>query len=267
MTSEVLYIPHGGGPLPLMPDSSQGKLTVFLRELPKRLQRPDAIVVLSAHWEASPVQITSAMSPSLYFDYYGFPPETYEYQYPCPGAPQLAEKLAQHLQGKGIEVQLDDQRGLDHGVFVPLLLMYPSADIPVIQLSLHADLDAGFHLQLGDAMRDLGVDKLLWLGSGYSFHNMQALMSKKDDEPDELNIAFEDWLANTLTNRSLSQTDRMLQLQNWQQAPGGLYCHPREEHLLPLHICLGLGNNPASNWFDDRVGGFRCSAWYWQLPA
>ncbi len=267
MSSEVLYIPHGGGPLPLMENASQSKLTLFLQGLSARLQRPDAIVVLSAHWEATPVQVTAAESPSLYFDYYGFPPETYEYQYPCPGNPELANRVVSHLQSRGLAAEADTKRGLDHGVFVPLLLMYPDADIPVIQLSLNASLDAGFHLELGQALHDLGVNRLLWLGSGYSFHNMQALISKQDDAPDSLNIAFEDWLANTLTNESLSLEQRLDQMRHWQQAPGAAYCHPREEHLLPLHICLGLGNTAARNWFDDQVGGFRTSAWYWQIPA
>ena len=265
MTSEVLYIPHGGGPIPLMPASSQGKLTLFLQSLTQRLQKPDAIVVLSAHWEAEPVSVTAASSPELYFDYYGFPPETYEYQYPCAGHPELARTLVDELQGNGVNAVLDEQRGLDHGVFVPLLLMYPQADIPVIQLSLHPGLDAQFHLQLGAALRGLSADNVLWLGSGYSFHNMKALMSKRDDTPDALNIAFEDWLSETLSDPKLTDTARDQRMVEWKTAPGALYCHPREEHLLPLHICLGLGNGQAVNWFDDQVGGFRSSAWYWQI--
>lgn len=264
MTSEVLYVPHGGGPIPLMPESSQQTLTLFLQGLGERLQKPRAIVVLSAHWEANPIQITSVASPQLYFDYYNFPPETYQYQYACPGHPQLAEQIQQHLQFKGIEATLNQERGLDHGVFVPLILMYPKADIPVIQLSLHPNLDATFHLEMGKAMADLEFDKLLWLGSGYSFHNMKALMTKRDDDVDELNTAFEDWLTETMSDQSISQQQRYQRLAEWKQAPGALYCHPREEHLLPLHICAGLGNGPASNWFDARVGGFRTTAWHWQ---
>ena len=247
-----------------MPGSGQQILADFLRSLGGRLKKPDAIIVLSAHWEASPVQLTSALSPPLYFDYYNFPPETYEYQYACPGHPQLATQIHEHLKAKGIESTLNEDRGLDHGVFVPLILMYPAADIPVIQLSLHPDLDAAFHLELGQALADLNVDNLLWLGSGYSFHNMRALMSKRDDNPDELNIAFEDWLADTMADEAIDQSERHNRLADWKQAPGALYCHPREEHLLPLHICAGLGAGPAANWFDDRVGGFRTSAWYWQ---
>ncbi len=264
MTSEVLYVPHGGGPLPLMAGSNQQILAHFLRGLGNRLQKPDAIVVLSAHWEANPVQITSAVSPRLYFDYYNFPAETYEYRYACPGHPALAQQIHQQLQLQGIDSSLNDERGLDHGVFVPLILMYPEADIPVIQLSLHPDLDAYFHLQLGKTLAALEFDILLWLGSGYSFHNMGALMSKADDLPDELNIAFEDWLTETLADEDISQQQRLQRLAAWKQAPGALYCHPREEHLLPLHICAGLGGGAAANWFDDRVGGFRTTAWYWQ---
>ena len=264
MTSEVLYIPHGGGPMPLLPESRQQPLSLFLQGLGDKLRKPDAIVVLSAHWEADPVQITSASSPELYFDYYGFPPETYEYQYPCPGHPQLAQQIADHLNNRKIQVKLDAERGLDHGVFVPLMLMYPQADIPVIQISLRPDLDAGFHVALGTALSDFEFDNLLWLGSGFSFHNMKALMSKRDDSPDALNQAFEDWLAETLSAENLSIEDRTKRLAEWQQAPGGLYCHPREEHLLPLHICFGLGQGAATNWFDGQVGGFRSSAWYWQ---
>ena len=177
----ILYIPHGGGPLPLLNAPGYDGMNRFLREFPAGIGRPDAIVVVSAHWEEPVISVTAASSPPLLFDYYGFPAETYEYRYPAPGAPALAERIRDLLHQAGIDNRPEQERGFDHGLFVPLLLMYPEADIPCLQLSLSNGLDAGFHIRLGRALAGLRQDNLLILGSGYSFHNMQALMSKQDD--------------------------------------------------------------------------------------
>ena len=259
----VLYIPHGGGPLPLLDDPAHAGLNRFLRNYPGGIDRPDAIIVVSAHWEEHQIGITASPSPPLLFDYHGFPAETYEYRYPAPGQPQLAMRLQQMLQQAGIESKLDDARGLDHGVFVPLLLMYPAADIPCVQVSLSASLDAALHLRIGKALAALKQENLLVLGSGFSFHNMQALTSKHDDSVDPRNQAFEDWLAQTCTDTSLAETERERRLADWQSAPHARYCHPREEHLLPLQVCYGIGQGPAQQVFRQPVARFITSAYQW----
>ena len=128
--SPVLYIPHGGGPLPLLGDPGHEELVQFLREIPTRLPRPEALLVVSAHWEAPVPTVQGAPQPGMLYDYYGFPDESYQLQYPAPGAPELALKIVQALDAAGVQTARDNERGFDHGLFVPLLLMYPEADIP-----------------------------------------------------------------------------------------------------------------------------------------
>ncbi|MDJ0957005.1 MAG: class III extradiol ring-cleavage dioxygenase [Arenicellales bacterium] len=264
MTSAtILYFPHGGGPLPLLNDPGHARLNHFLRRYPDTIAKPDAIVVISAHWEEPVITISAAQSPTLLFDYYGFPPETYEYQYPASGHPQLAERVHTMLRQAEIDSTLDHARGFDHGVFVPLLLMYPDADIPCIQVSLSSSLDAGLHIRIGRALNGLKNDNLLVLGSGFSFHNMQVLMGKRGEAIDDRNREFEAWLARTCSDNSLSETEREQLLTRWELAPHARYCHPREEHLLPLHVCYGIAQQSATLVFQNQVSGFIASAYQW----
>lgn len=263
MTATVIYIPHGGGPLPLIDEAGNRNMNAYLRSIPESISSPDAIIVISAHWEEPVVSITSNPNPALLFDYYGFPPETYEYQYPAPGQPQLAERAAGLLREAGIEVRLDDDRGLDHGVFVPLLLMYPEAGIPCIQISLCDSLDPAFHIEVGRALSSLKAENLLILGSGFSFHNMQVFM-KASTEDDPENLAFEQWLAETCSDRNLSENEREHRLSHWEQAPGARYCHPREEHLLPLQVCYGMAGGPGEVSYQKATANqIVCSAYRW----
>lgn len=259
----ILYIPHGGGPLPLLDDPGHANLNRFLRTHPATMAKPEAIVVVSAHWEETPVTITAAPAPPLLFDYYGFPAETYEYQYPARGHPELAERVQGLLQQAGIDSRLDHQRGFDHGMFVPLMLMYPEADIPCIQVSLGASLDAAEHIEIGKALAGLKTENLLVLGSGFSFHNMKALMGKRDDSIDPRNQEFENWLAETCSAAGLPDTERGQRLIDWESAPHARYCHPREEHLLPLQVCYGIGQGVAKRVFQEPVAGFIASAYQW----
>ncbi len=260
----ILYIPHGGGPMPLLDDPGHAAMSRFLRAYPATIERPDAILVISAHWEAPRVTVTAAARPPLIFDYYGFPAETYEYEYSAPGAPDLAARVREMLTQAGIDAELDAERGFDHGLFVPLLLMYPMADIPCIQVSLVEGLDPGLHLRIGKALTALKSENLLILGSGLSFHNMQALMRKNDDSVDPRNHAFEDWLTSICTDPVTDEHARESALINWESAPQARYCHPREEHLLPLQVCYGVGQAAARSVFRDEVMGFLSSAYQWR---
>ena len=259
----IVYIPHGGGPLPLMNDPGHAAVSRFLREFPANIAKPDAILVFSAHWEEADIAITAAPNPRLLFDYYGFPPETYQYAYPAPGHPQLAGRVYDLLNRAGIDARLDNERGFDHGLFVPLMLMYPAAEIPCIQVSLSTSLDAGLHLRIGKALSSLKSENLLLLGSGFSFHNMDALMSKRDDAPDPANLEFEAWLAQTCCDASLTEAQREQRLVEWQSGPHARYCHPREEHLLPLQVCYGIGQGAARLLFQQPVARFLSSAYQW----
>jgi len=261
--SPTLYIPHGGGPLPLLGDKGHLELVRFLEEIPREFETPDAILVISAHWEESKPTITSGKLPPLIYDYYGFPKESYDIQYPAPGSPELASKIHSLLAANKIEAVLDDQHGFDHGLFVPLKIMYPAATIPCVQLSLVHNLDAGFHIEIGKALSALRKENILILGSGFSFHNLRAMLRPDNAQGDSQNIEFENWLIETCTDPSLPENERTNNLAHWEQAPHARYCHPREEHLLPLHVCYGVGQTAAKLAFNGTVIGKKTSAYLW----
>lgn len=261
--STVLYIPHGGGPLPLLGDEAHLELTHFLTAIASEFARPSAIVVISAHWEQQVASITSASRPPIIYDYGGFPEESYHIQYPAPGNPQLAQTVLQVLQERGIQANLDARRGFDHGLFVPLKIMYPDAEIPCIQVSLLNSLDPQAHIELGQALSSLNQHNLLVLGSGLSFHNLRAIFSHKTGEQDTKNEAFEDWLVETCTDSGLTTQQRRERLVNWAKAPFARYCHPREEHLLPLQVCYGIKQTAARLVFDGKIMGKRSTAYLW----
>lgn len=262
----IIFLPHGGGPLPLMGDPSHSSLIKFLSSLAQLSPRPKAILMISAHWEASSIEVSSGVAPQLMFDYSGFPPETYQYTYPAPGAPALAERVAQALQQQSIAVSLNPRRGYDHGTFVPLLLAYPEADIPVVQVSLKADLNPASHIRLGRALKELRTEGVLIIGSGLSFHNMNAFFAR---DPGVLarSQAFDTWLCETLCAPELSLSERETRLKQWAQAPQARFCHPREEHLLPLLVCAGAGfaaGARAEVCYSDVLLGAQVSGFLWR---
>ena len=253
---------HGGGPRPLLGDPQHKTLVAALQTMATRLAQPKHIVVISAHWESDPIKITGSASPPLFFDYYGFPEEAYRLQYPAPGAPLLAEKLARTLTDAGFDATLDAERGLDHGVFVPLILMYPNAHVPVLQISLSATLDAASHIALGEALAALDEDGILFLGSGFTFHNMRAFATDQHDIR-QANHAFEDWLEATLHSENLNRDSIKQRLIGWETAPGARLCHPREEHLLPLHVCFGIAGRGADAVTSVQALNKRASNYLW----
>ena len=259
---QIIYFSHGGGPLPILGDASHEAMVNFMLNLPSRLIKPDAILVVSAHWEESAATLSGAHNPPLYYDYYGFPNNAYEITYPAPGNPELANRIAGILNKNNISARIDHKRGFDHGLFIPLKLMYPQADIPSLQLSLLRGLNPTAHIALGKALRALMSENILVIGSGFSFHNMGAFSWEGIYTPDSDNDAFQDWLIEVCTG-PISQPEREQLLISWQNAPAARYCHPREEHLLPLHVCLGVANNPAQTIFDDYILGKRAVAFLW----
>ncbi|MHB8869505.1 MAG: DODA-type extradiol aromatic ring-opening family dioxygenase, partial [Thermoleophilia bacterium] len=254
--ASIVYLSHGGGPLPILGDPGHKAMVDFMVELPARLKTPEAVLVISAHWEENSATLLGAPSPSMFYDYYGFPEKAYEITYPAPGSPVLASKIAGLLNSDGIPARIDAQRGFDHGLFIPLKLMYPQADIPSLQLSLVRGLDPAVHLALGGALRKLMHDNVLVIGSGFSFHNLAAFFRGAADVPDRANDGFQDWLIEVCTG-PLFPSDREQRLVEWQEAPSARYCHPREEHLLPLLVCVGMAGGPGTLIFDDHIFGER----------
>lgn len=263
MRHSILFLSHGGGPLPLLGDPGHEEMVTGLRHVTTLIDKPSAILVISAHWEEPVATLTSAPQPELIYDYYGFPDESYQITYPCPGEPELASQVQDVLKKHGVTVNLDDKRGFDHGLFVPLKIMYPAADIPCIQLSLLKNLDAHEHIQMGKALADLDFPNLLIIGSGFSFHNMRAFFAKETEETKAMNIAFDTWLIETLSSDRLSEKDREKRLVNWEQAPHARYCHPREEHLLPLHVCYGVAQGTSRMHLGMQILNKQSSVFLW----
>lgn len=259
----VLFIPHGGGPMPLLGEEGHLKLISFLKKIPSELGNPQAIILISAHWEEVVPTITSGSAPNLIYDYSGFPEESYQIQYPAPGSPELAEKVFQQLKKNGIDAKLDSKRGFDHGLFVPLKLMYPEADIPCIQISLVKSLNPKVHIEMGKALARLRDENILFIGSGFSFHSLREFFTKQPNGIDAKNVAFEKWLIETCTDPDKYLSEGENRLAHWSNAPYAKYCHPREEHLLPLHVCFGLSNAPARLVFQDKVLGKLTSSFLW----
>lgn len=261
--SNVLFISHGGGPLPLLGDKGHKEMVSTLKEIASEIKKPDAILIISAHWEEQVPTVTAAKSPDLIYDYYGFPKESYEIKYPCGGEPQLAKQVYDALAKANIEVELDNNRGLDHGVFVPMTIMYPKADIPCVQLSLASSLDPDLHINVGEALQGLDYENLLVIGSGFSFHNLREFFSQEVAQREKLNLAFESWLMDVMTNPNYSEAERTGMLSFWEQAPGARYCHPREEHLLPLHVCYGLAKGTSQKSYLADILGVKSSMYLW----
>ncbi|RYY74844.1 MAG: dioxygenase [Gammaproteobacteria bacterium] len=261
----VLFVPHGGGPMPLLGDENHRALTQFMRTVGGELPKPKAIVVITAHWEENVATISSSPAPGMFYDYHGFPQEAYEFKYSAPGNPELAENIMRLLQADGIKCKLDSARDFDHGTFVPLMLMYPAADIPVVQISLLNNLDPAAHIALGKALAPLCSQGVLILGSGMSFHNMRAFFTSSPSTRDKSEY-FDNWLTETLTNTALTADEQQVRLVNWQSAPEARFCHPREEHLLPLLVCYGAGSalsGHAVKLFDTFLFNTKISAFFW----
>lgn len=260
--AQIVYFSHGGGPLPILGDAGHKAMVDFMQGLSSQLKMPDAIVVISAHWEESSATLLGAERPSMFYDYYGFTDDAYAITYPAPGNPELAKRIVKLLNDHHIPARLDSKRGFDHGLYIPLKLIYPKAHIPALQLSLLRGLDPAAHMAIGEALRGLSAENILVAGSGFSFHNMRAFSWEGESTPDAANDAFQDWLIEVCTG-PLSSSERQGRLVEWEKAPSARYCHPREEHLLPLHVCCAMADKPGKLIFDDHIMGKRAVAFLW----
>lgn len=266
MSAPVIFVPHGGGPLPLLDDPAHRGLSAFLRTLASSFAKPSALLVISAHWEARVPALNAAAAPPLLFDYQGFPAESYRLTYPAAGHPTLARRISALLEQGGFASAEVHDRGYDHGVFVPLKLIYPAADIPIVQLSLIKGLDAAEHIRLGRCLAPLRADNIAIIGSGMSFHNLQAIFAGERPELRAASDAFDAWLVDTLSNPDIDANTRTHALERWADAPYARFCHPREEHLLPLHVCYGAaggGTTAARVLFNAPLMGHKVSGFGW----
>ena len=236
-TLPSLYISHGSPMTALQP----GLTGTRLRELAHALPQPEAIVIASAHWLSHHPQVGSAPLPETIHDFRGFPESLYALRYSSPGAPALAAKVAALLEAAGLPVRLDPRRGLDHGAWVPLRLLYPGADIPVIPLSIQPELGPAHHYAVGQALSSLRGQNVLVIGSGSITHNLHDLGAGYSNERQAPYVKpFIDWIEQKL---AMGDIDALLDYR--QQAPFAERAHPTDEHLLPLFVALGAAGVQA----------------------
>ncbi len=233
------FISHGA---PTLPIDEGAPAKAFLEglgpEIEREFGRPTAILTVSAHWEAERPTLGTAEAPETIHDFYGFPEALYRLSYPAPGAPEVAVRIAKRLEEAGFEVGADADRGLDHGAWNPLLLMWPAADIPVLQLSVQSGEGPDHHLALGRALAPLRDEGVLILGSGAATHNLPALHGHRPDAPaEDWARTFADWLQGAV------EADDEAALVDYPSAPEGRRNHPSPEHFLPLFVAMGAGSD------------------------
>jgi aromatic ring-opening dioxygenase catalytic subunit (LigB family) len=254
MTSTRLptyFISHGGGPWPWMPEQRNGMyqhlrdaLAAMAGSLPST---PKALLMVSAHWEEPQFTVQTHVKPPMLYDYGGFPAHTYQVQYPADGSPWLAQRVQALLQQAGTPVQSDAQRGYDHGMFSPMVVMYPKADMPTVQLSLKQGLDPATHLALGLVLAPLRDEGVLIVGSGLSYHNLRNF-GPGAAAP---SAAFDGWLSQALTAEGAARSNA---LTSWAAAPAARLAHPREEHLLPLMVAVGAAEQETTQRVYHETG-------------
>ncbi|MDB5927298.1 MAG: dioxygenase [Betaproteobacteria bacterium] len=248
----VLFISHGGGPWPYVDGLRQMyvKTERELRRLPARLPaRPKAVLVISGHWETPKFSIATSARPPMEYDYVGFPPHTYQIRYTAPGDPDLAGHAHDLLGAAGIESTADANRGFDHGVFVPLGLMYPDADMPIVMVSVKSNYDPAEHLALGRALAPLREEGVLIVGSGLTYHNMRGFGR---DEATPVAELFTRYLDDALAQTDVRARDE--RLLRWENAPAARLAHPREDHLMPLLTAAGAaGSDNGRVLFTETV--------------
>lgn len=229
-----IFVSHGAPLLAVQP----GPARDFLTGLGSALGRPRAVLAVSAHWESSDAAVSAAAQPETIYDFYGFPDELYRMKYPAPGAPELASRVRDLLGGEGIEVRVHASRGLDHGAWVPLMLMYPEADIPVTQLTVQTARGTGHHFRLGGLLRSLREEGVLILGSGSATHNLREFGRYREEaDPPAWVTGFQEWLAQTIEG---GKVDDLLDYRV--RAPEAVRNHPTEEHILPLFVAAGAAS-------------------------
>ncbi len=243
MQPASLFLGHGSPMILIEPSPTRS----FLADLSERIDRPDAILMVSAHWQAERPSLTFTARPETIHDFGGFPPELYRATYPAPGSPELAERVADLLGEQGLKADLHPERGFDHGAWIPLALAWPAAKIPVVQLSLIADKDAAAHMALGRFLRPLAGENVLVIGSGNLTHNLREAMAWMQRGAGDAAWAHD--FAHEMTEAVLAGDEKALA--EWHsRMPDAARAHPSVEHLLPLFVAFGAGGGKARLMHD-----------------
>jgi 4,5-DOPA dioxygenase extradiol len=253
----AIFISHG----PPLIAQSGGPTVDFFKQLGKTLDRPKAIICVSAHWESVQPKITGADNPETVHDF-GGPPGLFSINYPVKGNPALAAEAGNLLALAGFTAEMDPERGLDHGVWIPMMFIFPEPDIPVIQLSLQTEENPAHHFRIGNALKKLRNDGVLIIGSGGAVHNLDEVYHyKMNDRPPDYVSAFDRWL-----NRMITAGDKDALLDYHRQSPEPEKCHPYPaEHLLPLFVCLGAADEYAGKMIHHSFlfGTLGMAAYEW----
>lgn len=247
------FISHGGGPWPWLPEMRAGMhlLEKSLANMPVEIGvTPKAILMISGHWEEGDFAVMSSAAPGMVYDYGGFPPFTYQIKYASPGAPEIAERVATLLKAADLPTHLDATRGYDHGVFAPMQVMYPRADVPLLQVAINRNYDPAQHIALGQALAPLRDEGVLIVGSGLSYHNMRGF-GPQGKVP---SAQFDAWLHEALNSPPEKREAALL---NWEAAPSARACHPQEDHLVPLFAAVGAAYDEKATrtYYDQAVFG------------
>ena len=255
------FLSHGGGPWPWLEGPFRRNFDVLersLRDTAREIGKPRAILSISGHWEEPRFTVMSGAHPPMVYDYSGFPEHTYRIKYAAPGSPEVASRVRALLERAGIDAREDPEQGFDHGTYTPLAVMYPDADVPVLQLSLKRGYDPAEHLAAGRALAALRDDGVLILGSGLTYHNLRQFGPGAKDA----SRAFDGWLTETLVRSDPGE--RVERLMHWTRAPAARQAHPQEDHLVPLMVALGAAEKePAEVVYhqDDLMGGVAASSY------
>ncbi|MEC3947766.1 DODA-type extradiol aromatic ring-opening family dioxygenase [Sphingobium sp. HWE2-09] len=263
------FLSHGGGPWPWLKDLRPGvydRLEQSLHDVRTELgELPRAVLMVSGHWEADRFLLSSAAQPPMYYDYSGFPPHTYQIRYDAPGEPALAETVRLMIAQGGLPNGADPRRGYDHGTFSLMHVLYPEAELPLVQLAMKADFDPAEHIRVGELLAPLRDQGVLIVGSGFSFHDTRSIISGAGKVP---SAKFDAWLDETLVHST--PEDRRQRLIEWERAPMARAAHPREDHFIPLMVAAGAaGDDAATRVYHESafMGSITASGYRFGAPV
>ncbi|KAI8912263.1 Extradiol ring-cleavage dioxygenase, class III enzyme, subunit B [Powellomyces hirtus] len=270
MRAPAIFLPHGGGPMPLLNDPGHKELIEFLKGKARTYfnPRPKAIVVVTAHWEETQPRVSSVTTNKLYYDYGGFPPETYNIDFPAKGDPQVAARVVEALRNAGIQAFTDGSRGWDHGVFVPLKLLLEDYETPIVAMSVCLSQDAAEHYKIGKALASLRDEGIAIVGSGMSFHNFaefrRTWSAPADAKLPTINEPFDDALTAACAIKDADERGKSFAA--WDSMPGARNAHPirQAEHFMPLVVVAGAGgDDTGKKILEWDMRGCKQSAWVW----
>ncbi|CAI6336334.1 unnamed protein product [Periconia digitata] len=273
----VITISHGGGPMPVLGDPSHAAIVNSLKtRVPKVLKlntpdQPRAIVLVTAHWQTDVVSVSSGEKPQLYYDYGGFPAKAYQLKYDAPGSPGVAAEVMRALEKEGVKSVKDEKRGWDHGVFIPMMLINPKADIPIVQVSILASESPSEHFAYGRALSSLRAENIAIVGSGSpSWHNLPSFAALSTPGPgqreiNELNLEFNKAVYDAVS--TANEKEREKKFENWRSWPGSYKMHPRglADHFMPLNVCAGAaGEGADASFYSDEFLGLSIWSFVWE---